>query len=78
MYSDFRPDIDWSIPFYFGQSVILGLWHTLHILQGVFMYVLDPPVVDVSPSNITTNESREVMIYCTYEANPTRLNAVRW
>jgi len=45
---------------------------------AVNLAVLYPPVVDVSPTNITTNETREVMIYCTYEANPTSLNAVRW
>jgi len=45
---------------------------------SVNLAVLYPPVVDVSPANITTNETREVMIYCTYEANPTSLNAVRW
>lgn len=41
-------------------------------------FFADPPVVDVAPTNITTNETREVMIYCTYEANPTSLKAVRW
>lgn len=39
---------------------------------------LDPPVVDISQTNIETNETSEVMIYCTYEANPTQLKAVRW
>ena len=39
---------------------------------------LDPPVVDITPSNLTTNETSEVTIYCTYESNPTLLTAVRW
>ena len=38
----------------------------------------DPPVVDISPVNITANETDEVMIYCTFEANPDRLRSVRW
>ena len=47
-------------------------FNILHLLLA------DPPVVEVSPSNITTNESVEVMILCTFEANPTALSAVRW
>ena len=40
--------------------------------------IADPPVVDISPGNITANETDEVMIYCTYDANPARLKTVRW
>lgn len=47
-------------------------------LMDMLSFFADPPVVDVAPTNITTNETREVMIYCTYEANPTSLKAVRW
>jgi len=46
--------------------------------ESVNLAVLYSPVVEVSPSNITTNESVEVTIYCTFEANPTALSAVRW
>jgi hypothetical protein len=35
-------------------------------------------VVDITPTNVTANESSEVMLYCTYESNPTQLTAVRW
>ena len=56
---------------------------TYYIWEGYVFKILhrllaDPPVVEVSPSNITTNESVEVMILCTFEANPTALSAVRW
>ncbi len=40
--------------------------------------ISDAPVVTVSPENITANETDEVMIYCSYEANPTALKSVRW
>ena len=55
------------------------IFSTLHYLTyNQNMYFTDSPVVEVSPSNITTNESVEVTIYCTFEANPTALSAVRW
>ena len=38
----------------------------------------DAPVVQVSPTNLTANEGDEVMILCSYDANPAQLTAVRW
>ena len=32
----------------------------------------------VSPENITVNESMDVLIFCTYDANPILLTAVQW
>ena len=40
------------------------------------MLLLDAPVVVVSPENITVNESMDVLIFCTYEANPVSLISV--
>jgi len=37
-----------------------------------------PPTVLVSPENITVNESMDVLIFCTYDANPIILTAVQW
>ena len=40
--------------------------------------VSDAPVVRVSPQNITVNESMDVLIFCTYDANPPTLTSVQW
>ena len=36
------------------------------------------PVVEVAPANLTVNLSSEVIIRCSYEANPASLVTVRW
>ena len=38
----------------------------------------DGPAVLVSPENITVNESMDVLIFCTYDANPVNLISVQW
>ena len=44
----------------------------------VFFSSADAPSVFVSPDNITVNESMDVLIFCTYDANPVTLTSVRW
>lgn len=41
-------------------------------------YFLDPPVINVSPPNITTNESSDILLLCYYIANPSKLEGVAW
>ena len=41
-----------------------------------YSFFVDAPVVAVSPENITVNESMDVLIFCTYEANPISLLSV--
>ncbi|XP_037073327.1 titin-like [Pollicipes pollicipes] len=40
--------------------------------------VLYAPVVTVTPSNVTVNESMDILLLCSYDANPTNLTAVFW
>lgn len=40
--------------------------------------VLYPPIVTVSPENVTVNESTDVLLFCSYEANPNSLESVSW
>ncbi|XP_025836985.1 hemicentin-2 isoform X3 [Agrilus planipennis] len=40
--------------------------------------VLYPPIVTVSPANITTNESVDVLLLCSYIAHPSNLIDVVW
>lgn len=39
---------------------------------------LDAPMVAVSPENVTVNETMDVLIFCTYDANPVTLTSVQW
>lgn len=43
-----------------------------------FVYVTDPPIVSVSPENVTVNETTDVFLFCSYEANPNALESVSW
>ncbi|XP_057364590.1 B-cell receptor CD22-like isoform X9 [Daphnia carinata] len=36
------------------------------------------PTVAVSPENVTVNETMDVLIFCTYDANPVTLTSVQW
>ncbi|XP_069698096.1 hemicentin-2 isoform X4 [Periplaneta americana] len=40
--------------------------------------VLYPPIVTVSPENVTVNESTDILLFCSYEANPNTLESVSW
>ncbi|EFN82322.1 Titin [Harpegnathos saltator] len=40
--------------------------------------VLYPPIVKMSPNNITVNETDDILIFCDYEANPASLIKVTW
>ncbi len=40
--------------------------------------ILDAPMVAVSPENVTVNETMDVLIFCTYDANPVTLTSVQW
>lgn len=35
-------------------------------------------MVGVSPENVTVNETMDVLIFCTYDANPVTLTSVQW
>lgn len=35
-------------------------------------------MVAVSPENVTVNETMDVLIFCTYDANPVTLTSVQW
>ncbi|KAK6619009.1 hypothetical protein RUM44_003391 [Polyplax serrata] len=37
-----------------------------------------PPIVTVSPMNITVNETTDILLYCSHEANPMELKSVKW
>lgn len=43
-----------------------------------FVYVADPPIVSVSPENATVNETTDIFLFCSYEANPNTLESVSW
>lgn len=40
--------------------------------------VLYPPIVSVSPENVTVNETTDIFLFCSYEANPNTLESVSW
>ncbi|XP_021920979.1 uncharacterized protein LOC110830403 [Zootermopsis nevadensis] len=40
--------------------------------------VLYPPIVSVTPENVTVNESTDIFLFCSYEANPNTLESVSW
>ena len=40
--------------------------------------LVDPPIVRLSPSNITVNETEDFQLFCDYEANPATLTNVVW
>merc|ERR1740128_97704 len=48
------------------------------IQQSQQLHVHYAPVVRVSPQNITVNESMDVLIFCTWDANPPTLTSVQW
>jgi hypothetical protein len=43
-----------------------------------YVYVTDPPIVSVSPENVTVNETTDIFLFCSYEANPNTLESVSW
>lgn len=50
----------------------------ISFLARLFLSHADPPVVTVSPTNVTVNESSDILIECDVIANPPELLAVRW
>uniref|UniRef100_A0ABD2W382 Ig-like domain-containing protein n=1 Tax=Trichogramma kaykai TaxID=54128 RepID=A0ABD2W382_9HYME len=46
--------------------------------QTVTIEVMYPPIIRVSPSNITVNETDDFQLFCDYEANPATLINVIW
>jgi hypothetical protein len=46
--------------------------------RSKFVCVSDPPIVSVSPENVTVNESTDIVLLCSYEANPNTLESVSW
>lgn len=44
----------------------------------IFSYKTDPPVVSVQARNVTVNETGEFELDCDYDANPQKLNSVKW
>ncbi|KAI5704488.1 hypothetical protein M8J75_005934 [Diaphorina citri] len=37
-----------------------------------------PPIVMVNASNLVVNETSDILIFCTYEANPATLKSIKW
>lgn len=48
------------------------------IILMYFEYSTDPPIVSMHPTNITVNETEEVVMICNYKANPATLTSVKW
>ncbi|KAF7403035.1 hypothetical protein HZH66_005302 [Vespula vulgaris] len=46
--------------------------------EVITIKVLYPPIIKMTPVNITVNETEDFIIYCDYEANPTTLTKVTW
>jgi len=44
----------------------------------ITLEVLYPPIVSVSPENVTVNETADITLFCSYEANPNTLESVSW
>uniref|UniRef100_A0A8D8XSH0 Hemicentin-2 n=1 Tax=Cacopsylla melanoneura TaxID=428564 RepID=A0A8D8XSH0_9HEMI len=40
--------------------------------------VFYPPIVQVNASNLIVNETSDILIFCTYEANPATLKSIEW
>ncbi|KAI5742249.1 hypothetical protein M8J77_005061 [Diaphorina citri] len=40
--------------------------------------VFYPPIVMVNASNLVVNETSDILIFCTYEANPATLKSIKW
>ncbi|XP_034251543.1 hemicentin-1 isoform X2 [Thrips palmi] len=46
--------------------------------KTVALEVMYPPIVSVTPDNVTVNESTDILLFCQYEANPATLKSVKW
>uniref|UniRef100_A0A0A9Y155 Hemicentin-1 n=4 Tax=Lygus hesperus TaxID=30085 RepID=A0A0A9Y155_LYGHE len=46
--------------------------------EMIKLEVLYPPLVWVVPDNITVNESTDVLMFCSYESNPSSILDVKW
>ncbi|CRK99567.1 CLUMA_CG012880, isoform B [Clunio marinus] len=46
--------------------------------QFLSLEVMYPPVVRVTPENMTINETGEFLLFCSYDANPASLASIRW
>ncbi|KAF6214764.1 hypothetical protein GE061_009507 [Apolygus lucorum] len=46
--------------------------------ESIKLEVLYPPLVWVVPDNITVNESTDVLMFCSYESNPSSILDVKW
>ncbi|XP_035702981.1 uncharacterized protein LOC110843952 isoform X2 [Folsomia candida] len=47
-------------------------------VTSVKLQVNYAPVVDVTPANVTVNETSDILIFCEVDANPPELISVRW
>ncbi|XP_023246410.1 hemicentin-1 [Copidosoma floridanum] len=46
--------------------------------ETVIMEVMYPPIIRMSPENVTVNETDDFQLFCDYEANPASLVNVLW
>ncbi|KAJ8682010.1 hypothetical protein QAD02_017802, partial [Eretmocerus hayati] len=46
--------------------------------ESVVIEVMYPPIVQMSPQNLTVNETDDFQMFCDYEANPATLTNVIW
>ncbi|XP_046442909.1 hemicentin-1-like isoform X6 [Daphnia pulex] len=60
-----------------GNTVTDDL-HQKPVQASQLLRVEYAPMVAVSPENVTVNETMDVLIFCTYDANPVTLTSVQW
>ncbi|XP_045036805.1 hemicentin-1-like isoform X2 [Daphnia magna] len=60
-----------------GNTVTDDLQHK-PVQASQLLRVEYAPTVAVSPENVTVNETMDVLIFCTYDANPVTLTSVQW
>lgn len=64
--------------YFFFVILSLFLYVYVNIIFFSLFCILDPPVVHVSPENITVNETKDILLSCGYQANPQSLTNVKW
>jgi len=61
-----------------GQNDVLEFYKEEPKRADTRLQVLYSPVVEIRPLNITVNTTDQVIIQCSYQANPSALHRVKW
>ncbi|XP_075211633.1 neuromusculin isoform X7 [Lycorma delicatula] len=61
-----------------ASNSIMRERHEAPMRDTITLEVMYPPIVTVSPENVTVNESTDILLFCQYEANPATLQSVKW